>query len=424
MTQYTIDEINKSYDIAIDILNENPSIHFKGVISNTPLTLNVNSEMRFLLLSLQIETCFHLDFIKIFDVNGEPILSSVQTKISSFFNDDVKHAGIDLLNGHPNGGCGFHTKNEHSPWFFIDLGELKEVKEIQIFNRDDKFYLRALSLKVDISSNLSQWTNIYDALENVKKVPNTAENKLVIAFLESDLLIPTKISNILSDKGYFKDSDACRNHVYTLVNKLVEKYNVALCSHGFVETFNFSSDIKKNIIYSELSTLLSWFNNEFNISAFVSSGTLLGIVRDGKFIDHDDDVDICYISNEIDERLILQERIQIINLLIDKGCEVQFSNEAHLWCTMPNGTSVDIFTGFIEDGFCSMNPFSRKSILANDILPTKLFYVDEFPMFLPSNPEVVLDANYDNNWRVPDPLWRFDWSNAYRSFKFLYEKLL
>ncbi|WP_297818181.1 LicD family protein [uncultured Paraglaciecola sp.] len=136
----------------------------------------------------------------------------------------------------------------------------------------------------------------------------------------------------------------------------MEEYNLALGPHGLTQTFDLKSDKQKDLTYQRLSTFLSQLVNEFGVDAFVSSGTLLGFVRQGEFLGHDDDLDICYISKESTHEGIVRERNEIKVFLNGKGYRVTDSDVAHLWVHTGDNIMFDLFTGWIENNRCMMNP--------------------------------------------------------------------
>jgi hypothetical protein len=276
-----------------------------------------------------------------------------------------------------------------------------------------------LSLQVESSSDLSDWTLEYDNYRPLKEYKNGNMDLIEQAFLFAAALDSVKINQIIHQLKRLGRHDIALR-CFELTNILVEDKGLALGPHGFTETFSLSSVSKKQKIYSELSMLLTWLNEEMHIAAFISSGTLLGIVRDGDFIGHDDDVDICYISNEISESDILLERKKITTILEQKGCKVRNSNVAHLWCETPKGVHIDIFTGFQESGNCSMNPISRNEIKTNSVLPVQKKVVNDHVLYLPFEPNALLSKNYGEGWMKPDPLWTFNWGKAGKDFSFLY----
>lgn len=400
-------------------MSEAKFVDFKGIKSNTPLRLSLNSKIRFIRLSLQVDVSFHLDSIEIFNAAGKDISANKKTIISSCYNDDEKYDGRGVLRGTKNGGCGFHTKKENSPWLVIDLGSAVNVSEVIVYNREGEHYTRALSLMVETSTDMKQWEKVFDNWLFLKEYKNGMMSTEEKALLFAAVLEPSySQSHLKSLKNQGKDKEAIV--FLDLVNELVRPKNLALGPHGFMETFELSSADRKQTIYSELAQLLKWLNEEFKVKAFISSGTLLGITRDGKLIPHDDDVDICYVSNERTEDAILAEREKIISFLREKGCWLASSGLAHYWCKTPKGVLLDIFTGFTEGENCSMNPLRRNRVKQADVLPVSTVQISGVDLYIPNNPEALLKVNYGESWSIPDPLWEFDWSTARAEYNFLY----
>ncbi|WP_137168118.1 discoidin domain-containing protein [Salinimonas lutimaris] len=399
-------------------LEANPVNEFRGAKSKQPLVVEkIGRKARFVRLSLQVTSSFHLDTIEIYNKDGRNIAPDKKTIISSCYNDDDKYNGEGALIGKKNGGNGFHTKREKNPWLVIDLGTIRNLDKVVIYNREDQFYTRALSLRIECSQNLRDWGLVHDNWKPLKTFDNTRLTEHTKALLHVAVLDAepaTAYINKLKKSGDISAALAFQQEV----NELLAPKELALGPHGLTQTFNMRSDAAKDKVVRELSWLLSVFNDKLGIAAFISSGTLLGVVRDGQLIPHDDDVDICYISNETTEQGILAEREAMVRALTEEGCRVAPSGIAHYWCTTPGGQAIDLFTGYVQQNECFMNPIG--SVSKADVLPLQDKFFHGHNLKLPANPEPLLQLNYGPNWRYPDPLWTFDWSKAKQQFKFLY----
>lgn len=402
-----------------EYLQQNPIREFKGVKSEDPLIIETSNQARFIRFSLQVESSFHLDAIEIFNRDGRNVAPNKNTIISSVYNDEEKYDGRGVINSKKNGGSGFHTKREHNPWLIIDLGTIRNLAKIIVFNREGEFFTRALSLKVETSKDLRNWHLVHDNWGFIKNYKDGQLNEFENALLHAGILNSGPASTYLK-KLRTQDLNDQALEFHELINKLIKSKNVAFGPHGFMQTFDLKTDDEKNKVFRELSSLLKWLNEEFGVPAFVSSGTLLGLVRDGELIGHDDDVDICYVSNEKNETAILAERQRLVEFLSAKGCRLTPSGIAHYWCTTPGGLNLDIFSGFIEGEMCSMNPIGRKKVPVDDVLPLNQENFNNNILYLPRKPEPLLVLNYGENWRKPDPLWTFDWGKAKKDFAFLY----
>ncbi|MGZ5434873.1 MAG: discoidin domain-containing protein, partial [Pyrinomonadaceae bacterium] len=65
------------------------------------------------------------------------------------------------VDGNVSGGFGFHTESQQNPWWQVDLGAVKALGEIRIFNRRDCCSERARTLQVLLSNDGVSWTRVF-----------------------------------------------------------------------------------------------------------------------------------------------------------------------------------------------------------------------------------------------------------------------
>lgn len=145
---------------------------------------------------------------------------------------------------------------------------------------------------------------------------------------------------------------------------------------------------------------------------FVVGGTLLGAVREGKLLPHDDDADIAFLSQHTNPVDVAAESFALGHELKSLGYEFARHSAAHiqLFFRDTNGIveyHIDIFSAFFTDDGNINQPFHvRGPFGVNQMLPFSTVKIDgvEFPA--PADPESWLVINYDENWRTPIPGYR------------------
>jgi hypothetical protein len=106
---------------------------------------------------------------------GDAVISSAQIEADWLLQDEVR--GLPSLQSSPEpspqedaaGACdgkkdglwGFHTDCDENPWWQVDLGSPRNLTHALIYNRCDTVANRAARLAVLVSSDGSQWKQVY-----------------------------------------------------------------------------------------------------------------------------------------------------------------------------------------------------------------------------------------------------------------------
>lgn len=149
--------------------------------------------------------------------------------------------------------------------------------------------------------------------------------------------------------------------------------------------------------------------DDLGLRPFVVGGTLLGGVRDGKLLPHDDDADLAYLSEYTHPADVAAEGFRVGAQLAAQGFEIRRHSATHLQLLFRDEAGnvqhyIDVFAAFFSADGQINQPFHVRGKMRRDqMLPFRSVWIDgtEFPG--PADPEHWLEINYDANWRTPIP---------------------
>ncbi|GAA2188545.1 hypothetical protein GCM10009786_18060 [Leucobacter alluvii] len=148
---------------------------------------------------------------------------------------------------------------------------------------------------------------------------------------------------------------------------------------------------------------------EMGLRPFVVGGTLLGGVREGALLPHDDDADVAYLSQLTNPADVAREGFAVGHRLQQLGYEVVRHSATHMQLYFRSASGsvdhyVDVFTAFFTDDGNINQPFHvRGPLRVDQMLPFGSVLIGGRPFPAPADPDAWLVINYDENWRTPIP---------------------
>ncbi|WP_166793344.1 class I SAM-dependent methyltransferase [Cryobacterium lactosi] len=149
----------------------------------------------------------------------------------------------------------------------------------------------------------------------------------------------------------------------------------------------------------------------FGLTPWIMGGTLLGPVRSGALLPHDDDADVGYVSAHENPADVALESYALQRFLEETGYTVIRYSATQMQILFPEeeGTEfhIDVFGGFYS-GDMFMQPFHVRAPIPRDTFENLAeITIDGWPFAAPNPPERWLEANYGPSWRIPDAGHRF-----------------
>ena len=221
------------------------------------------------------------------------------------------------------------------------------------------------------------------------------------------------------------DRKSCNDRLNAAI-QLVKGEKWGMCQHGMIQRLETRfSEAEKSEISGKLRSMSDLLRDKLGIDCFITSGTLLGLIREGKFLAHDFDFDMAYISRKMEKSAIAEERREVVDVI---------NRSEHFRITNPftdkvqvkfqiGGQEVymDLFVAYRSGQFFNEVPLKPDTLPIDDVVPLKTMSLYGVDVFVPKFPEKLLEINYGPSWKVPDPSFRFNFGEHAAQYWFLHK---
>ncbi len=171
-------------------------------------------------------------------------------------------------------------------------------------------------------------------------------------------------------------------------------------------------DNRLNAVMEEVQKVLKVLREDAEVEPFICYGTLLGAVRDGKLIGHDNDIDVAYVSDHAHPVDVVREGFRVERALRRHGWVVRRGSGVRLnvRLRLDDGSlrCVDVFTAHWVEGILFIHSDTGFALPRTTILPLGSVELMGRRLPAPAQPEILLEATYGPRWRVPDPSFRYE----------------
>ena len=139
---------------------------------------------------------------------------------------------------------------------------------------------------------------------------------------------------------------------------------------------------------------------------WLSFGTLLGVIREGKFIEHDEDIDIGILidnyNSNVEKEILKKFKLKHRLGNLKTGYEISFTHPE-------TNVNIDIFIHYIEKDFIWCTSFfgicdNTKNKMCRwkfSLFNLKKIEFLNIKFNIPSNPELYLTEHYGLDWKIP-----------------------
>lgn len=145
---------------------------------------------------------------------------------------------------------------------------------------------------------------------------------------------------------------------------------------------------------------------ELDKELYVTGGNLLGLVREGKFLDHDDDIDASMIIDADDSDQAADAFFRYVEQLAPAakaaGLRLKIASPLHFYIIKPGLPYLDVLAGwFTRDGYWCRPSGYGGNIGATEFLFDEVEYLGT-QMAIPRHAETELVLTYGDGWSKKD----------------------
>ncbi|MDX4071139.1 LicD family protein [Aliarcobacter skirrowii] len=245
------------------------------------------------------------------------------------------------------------------------------------------------------------------------------KNKHGKRILDIEIISPEKIENFEFDEIIITTQWAIEVENQLINNYLINKEKIIHPLKNLLKKSDKPFEDEKTLnLAKKIITFLCGKAKEKNIPLHIDYGTLLGIVRDGKLIPWDDDIDLAIISTKAKEvesfileniDLIDNDLIWTVEKIVDKNnnpfeLSLKFNSLSNKFKTFDISIA---YKGIIGENAVKLTSLGQWYTPKHHVLKLETLFWENTTLFVPSDFEKYLEFTY-GSWKTPKQEMKID----------------
>jgi len=320
-------------------------------------------------------------------------------------------------------GPGLATRRGGPGWIAFRLPRTLSRLDLLVSVRDDRRSNRAWGLSVEVSEDGETWRRVYahvDRLiayqqEIVKLLPPAHQRGPEEQAVRTLGEIVQKIvqGGYAACRPLLEESsipESVRREIKAALNDgLLRAVQREWTSHGVQMSFRYWAPHEKTRYLQAAASVIAALR-ELSPHVCFGFGFVLGTMRTGDFIPHDDDIDLVMAWPHRPEVRLSDLIAELRSHLAAKGYRVTGEHFNHVHVDRPEWPHVfDVFVGFTEEDRVSWFPSARRGLSLDTVFPAREVVAHGVPCPFPAKPLEYLEATYGKQWREPDSHFMHPW---------------
>jgi hypothetical protein len=349
-----------------------------------------------------------------------PPLELQYSSLAPGFEDAMRQR---LVFDNPGGRLGIATRSSPAEWIAFRLPRPLARFDLVIHARDDRWTHRAWGLAVEVSADGITWRRVHSQLERLVAFQNRFKAWLPDAGHDSPddeaLRAVGKILATIVQGSYAAARplleaspmpEPVRRQVTAALNAgILHDVQREWTSHGIQMSFRYWTPREKSDYLAAAVEVIAALRELSPLVSF-GFGFVLGVLRSGDFIPHDDDIDVVVAFPHRAGQKLPDLLARIREHLGAKGYRIAGDHFNHVHVGRAGWPHVfDVFVGFAEDERVSWFPSARGNLALSQVFPTRDVTLHGVSCPFPAQPETYLEATYGARWREPDSHFMHPW---------------
>lgn len=258
------------------------------------------------------------------------------------------------------------------------------------------------------------WLVIYNSLDRTK---NLQKDTLIIAggaeYVDIRLWIDLLLNRDVRTAEVMLEADLSLKKIAENQSWIASRFSLEHVLHGLKKTFRYWTEEEKQLYLNDALSVLEALKS-LSLNTCVFGGAALGWARNGKFLEHDDDLDVVICLDKKTFPNIAVALDVVTKTLNHAGWEITATFFSHLWVATQSkvAPTLDIFIGLVEEGGISCYPMPRRALKIDQMFPSVPRSLHGLQIPMPLNIEHYLQVDYGPNWQVPSPDYSIEWDRS------------